>query len=260
MGYAVTTPVFEGPLDLLLHLITEQRVDIHEISLSAIVEGFVAELERMERLELDAGSEFLMIASILVELKARRLLPVSEDLDLDDELALWEERDLLLVRLLECKTFKDAAAELARMSELALHRMPRRYGPDERFFGLAPDPLAGISPERVKRAFLKAVTPPEIPHVDLSHVGTVRLTVAETVTYLAAELPRLGRVSFRHLTASLGEAIEVIVHFLAVLELYKHGVVELEQSETFGELKVEWTGGVDGGSVVIDAGVDTYDG
>ena len=116
MPYAVQTSVFEGPFDLLLHLILREQVDLYEVSLSAIVDAYLVELERFEVLDLDIATEFLLIAATLVELKARRLLPDEGDVDLDDELALWEERDLLIARLLECKTFKDAAVVLQRLS------------------------------------------------------------------------------------------------------------------------------------------------
>ena len=109
MAYEVTTPVYEGPFDLLLHLILREQVDLYEVSLAAIVDAYLAELERIQSLDLDVATEFLLIAATLVELKARRLLPGRDDVDLDEELALWEERDLLLARLLECKTFKDVA-------------------------------------------------------------------------------------------------------------------------------------------------------
>ena len=118
------TPVFEGPFDLLLHLILREQVDLYEVSLSDIVDAYIGEIERMEVLDLDLATEFLLIAATLVDLKARRLLPDDDRLDLDDELALWEERDLLLARLLECKTFKDAAAELAQLSAVAGRSFP----------------------------------------------------------------------------------------------------------------------------------------
>src|SRR4029453_1580624 len=113
MPYAVQTPVFEGPFDLLLHLILAEQVDLYEVSLATIVDGYLAELGRMDQLDLDVASEFLLIAATLVELKSRRPLPPAHALDLDDELALWEERDLLLHRLVECKTFKEAAVALS---------------------------------------------------------------------------------------------------------------------------------------------------
>ena len=99
MAYAVSTPVFEGPFDLLLHLILQEEVDIHLVSLSRIVEAYLAELEKMQSLDLEIATEFLLIAATLIDLKARRLLPATDDGDLDEELALWEERDILLAQI-----------------------------------------------------------------------------------------------------------------------------------------------------------------
>ncbi|CAN5547625.1 hypothetical protein BH10ACT3_BH10ACT3_12800 [soil metagenome] len=144
VSYAVQTPVFEGPFDLLLHLILREQVDLYDISLSTIVDAYIVELGRMEHLDLDVATEFLLIASTLVELKTKRLLPGDDDVDLDDEFSLWEERDLLLTRLLECKTFKDAALVLEARHHAAARCIPRRVGPDERFFDLAPDLLEGV--------------------------------------------------------------------------------------------------------------------
>src|ERR1700710_807212 len=119
MGYAVSTPVFEGPFALLLHLILQEEVDLWEVSLARIVDAFLAEVEKLGEMDLEIATEFLLIAATLVELKARRLLPDADDLELDEELLRFEERDLLLGRLLECKTFKDAARELESRIRLA---------------------------------------------------------------------------------------------------------------------------------------------
>src|SRR3954471_19589093 len=134
MAYDVSTPVFEGPFDLLLHLILREQVDIYEVSLATIVNAYLVEVEKLQSIDLDLATEFLLIASTLVELKARRLLPGRDDIDLDDELALWEERDLLLARLLECKTFKDAARALSAMGEDAGRSFPRTVGIVEEHF------------------------------------------------------------------------------------------------------------------------------
>ena len=144
MAFAVATPVFEGPFDLLLHLILREQVDIYEVSLSRIVDAYLDEIERLQVVDLDIATEFLLIAATLVELKARRLLPGRDDIDLDDELALWEERDLLLARLLECKTFKDVAGVFSRLADDADRSFPRTAGPDERFDELMPDLLEGV--------------------------------------------------------------------------------------------------------------------
>ena len=260
MAYEVMTPVYEGPLDLLLHLILREEVDIWEISLSRIVDAYVAELARLETLDLDMATEFLLIAATLVELKTRRLLPGTDDGDLDEELSLWEERDLLLARLLDCKTFKDAAAALQRLAEAAEHSYPRRAGLEERFLSLAPDLLEGITPDRLHAAFLRAIAPKPIMRVDLDHVAPVRISVADAIDELAYELPRAGRITFRRLTQDLVERLEIIVRFLAVLELFKQGLVELDQSERFGDIEIVWIGGAIGEIALDRELVDTYEG
>ena len=259
MAVDVTTPVFEGPFDLLLHLILKEQVDIYEVSLSRIVDAYLAEVERLQSIDLDLATEFLLIAATLVELKARRLLPGRDDVDLDEELALWEERDLLLARLLECKTFKDVASVLSRLADDADRSFPRAAGPDERFEGLLPDLLEGVTPARIQRAYLRAVTPRPVPRIDLFHVAPVRVSVAEALAELVDELPRVGRISFRRLTDGLVERLEVIVRFLAVLELFKLGMVDLEQAERFGDIEVRWTGGDEAVSAAAMP-IDDYEG
>ncbi|MEI6496344.1 MAG: segregation/condensation protein A [Actinomycetota bacterium] len=259
MSFEVATPVYEGPFDLLLHLILKEQVDIYEVSLARIVDAYLVEVERLQSIDLDVATEFLMIASTLVELKARRLLPGRDDVDLDDELALWEERDLLLARLLECKTFKDVASVFSRLSDEADHHFPRQAGADERFAELVPDLLDGVTPKRIHAAFMRAVTPKPAPRIDLFHVAPVRASVADAVVELLDELPRVGRISFARLTSGLVERLEVIVRFLALLELFKQGMVELDQTERFGDIEIVWNAvgaGVGGDAALID----DYDG
>jgi segregation and condensation protein A len=259
MSYEVQTPVFEGPFDLLLHLILREQVDLYEVDLSRIVDAYLAELERMEHLDLDMATEFLLIAATLVELKTRRLLPGDDELDLDDELALWEERDLLLARLVECKTFKDVAAALNGLATLAGRSLPRIAGPDERFVELTPDVLAGVGPEDLREAFLRAATPKPVPRIDLDHVAPIRASVADAVAELLDELPRIGVIGFRRLTDGLVERLEVVVRFLAVLELFKQGFVELDQPRTFGDIEITWLGR-DRSELEELTPVDAYDG
>jgi segregation and condensation protein A len=256
--YTVSTPVFEGPFDLLLHLINQEQVDLWEVSLSDIVDGYVATLEQMQAaLDLDVATEFLLIAAVLLELKARRLLPGRDDIELEEELALWEERDLLLARLLECKTFKDAAAAMHRLMDAAALSWPRLAGPDERYADIAPDLLAGITPIRLRDAMQALLVPKPVAQVLLDHVAPVRISVQDAVQDLLEELPRAGRVSFSRLTGRLDQRLEVIVRFLALLELYKQGLVDLEQATSFGELHVCWLGGGGGPAAVV---VEDYQG
>ena len=257
MSVTVTTSVYEGPFDLLLNLILKEEVDLYEVSLSAIVDAYLAELESLQSCDLEAATEFLLIASILVELKTRRLLPTHGRADPDDEFGLWEERDLLLARLLECKTFKDAAVSLKRMAAEASRSRPRRAGLEDRFMHLAPDILDGITTDQLRAAYMTAMTPRQSVHVDTDTIAPIRISVADAVAELVDELPRSGTVTFRHLTRSLSDRIEIVVWFLAVLELYKQGVVELDQLDSFGDIHVGWRPGAEPGEVDL---IDAYEG
>ncbi len=258
MAIDVHTPLYDGPFDLLLQLILKEQVDLYEIDLSRIVDAYLIEIEKLQSLDLDVATEFLLIAATLVELKTRRLLPGSNDIDIDDEFALWEERDLLLARLIECKTFKDVAQIFHQLADEADLSFPRTVGADERFAGMMPDLLEGTSLRRFQSAAIRALTPRPIPIVDLFHVDPIKITVAEAVGELIDELPRIGKISFRRLTADLADRLEVIVRFLAVLELFKQGYVDLDQPHRFGDIEITWcaTDDVSVESILIDA----YDG
>jgi segregation and condensation protein A len=257
--YDVVTPVFSGPFDLLLHLITKDEVELWEVNLSDIVDAFVAEIEQMQALDLDAATEFLLTAAVLVELKTRRLLPGRSEVDLDEELALWEERDLLIARLLECKTFKDAAQALDRIADRAGLALPRTAGLEEAFLGIAPDLLAGVTADQLAAAFGRASAPKPIPTIDLDHVAPIRASVADSVAELVTKLPRLGPTTFRQLAVGMATQLEAIVLFLAVLELFKQGLIEIDQAERFATLSVVWIGS-DDPNAVADLFVEDYQG
>jgi segregation and condensation protein A len=238
MPYAVVTPVFEGPFDLLLHLILKQEVELWEISLAEIVDAYLLELERLDALDLDVATEFLLIAATLVELKARRLLPGLEELELDEELLRFEERDLLLARLLECKTFKDAAQEMAHRIRHADRSVARTAGPEEPYRWMAPDPLERLRLEVLRAAALRMLSATPETIVDTEHVAPVRASVKDAVQTVLRLLPERDAMSFRSLAAGAPHRLEVIVRFLAILELYKQGFVDLTQFGNFGELMV----------------------
>ena len=259
MAFEVATHVNDGPFDLLLHLILKEEVDIHEVSLTRIVEAYLEEIQRMQMLDLDVATEFLLIASTLVELKTRRLLPGREDMDLDEELTMWSERDLLLARLLDCKTFKDVASVFSQLTERASLSFPRRSGPDERFAELLPDMLDGVTPVRLQRAYLRVTQPKAPTSIDLFHVAPIRASVADALMEMLDTLPKLGKVTFRQITEAIYDRIEVVVRFLAILELYKQGRVKLEQSDRFGEIEVQWIAGDDTGFEAV-LQIDDYEG
>jgi segregation and condensation protein A len=242
MDYVVKTEVFEGPFDLLLHLIARQRVDIWQVSLSRITEEYLAEIRRMRALDLEVATEFLVVAATLLELKAARLLP-SPDADSDEIEAALEERDLLFARLLQYRAYKQVAGLFgARLAEQAAY-VPRRVGAEDLLRRIAPELLIGITPEDLARLAAAAFTPSPPPEVTTTHIGPPRLSVAEAVNSLAQRLKDRGSSSFEELVGRQAVPIEVVVGLLAVLELYKRSLVELDQTSTFGDITIRWTGG-----------------
>jgi segregation and condensation protein A len=272
MSYRVSTEVYEGPLDVLLRLIVADEVDLYSISLVELVGAFLAEMERIFEasraaeaegsapLHLDTATEFVLVAATLIELKTRRLLPDADDGDLDEELALWEERDLLLHRLLECTTFKAAAGALRGLMEQAARCRPRTAGLEDRFLDIAPDLLARVDVEDLRAVARRALAPRPVITVDTSHLAPIRTSVAEAVVEVADELARAGRLSFRALTGGLVERMEVIIRFLAVLELFKQGRCEIDQPRPFADIEISWLDRPVTGEDRELVAVDAYDG
>lgn len=262
MPYRVETPVFEGPLEVLVHLINSHEIDVLEVPVAPIVDRFVAELHDVgQTMSLDVVSEFLLLAAILVELKSKTLLPGEDEVSDDEELEGWDTRDVLLARLLECRAYAAAAEIFAVLAERAQHSIPREAGLDEDFVVHAPDLLRGVSPAKLAAAYRRATETRDEPRVDLSHVTVDKVTVAEAVEELAGLLPERGPTTFRALTGHLSTRIDIIVHFLALLELCKLGKVALGQGQTFGDLEVAWVAQA-GPLALVGAGadVDDYDG
>jgi segregation and condensation protein A len=269
VAYAVSTPAFEGPIDLLLHLVSSHEMDVLDVPLMPVVDGFVRFLsDEREHIDFNQLSEFLLVAAILIELKSQRLLPGAENVDDDEELAGWEERDLLLARLLECRAYSAAADVFVALAEQASRCVPREAGLDDDFVVHAPDLLAGVTAEDLAQAYLRGSAERPVPRVDLSHVTVDTVSVSEMVVALIArpETDRPG--SFRQLVSECETRMDVIVHFLALLELCKMGRVALGQGQTFGDLQISWLARDDLAAVSNGRGlaemsgleVDEYDG
>lgn len=250
MAYEVKLDVFTGPIDLLLHLITRQRVDIYEISLATITEDFLAALAQQD-LDLESATGFLVVAATLLELKSARLLP-SHRGD-EDESQLLEERDRLLARLVECATFRDAGAWIASGLERGALYHGRSVGLEERYVGLAPDLLARVTTTSLASAAAVALAPKPELQLDTSHVAPIRVSVGDAIVDISGRLSGRRPTSFDLLCAGAGERIEIVVRFLALLELYKAGAIELSQDDRFGAITARWTGAVSAQEVVVDA-------
>jgi segregation and condensation protein A len=251
MAHSVRLEVFEGPIDLLLHLITRQRVDIYEVPLAAIARDYLAAIGQMEDVDLEAATGFLVVAATLLELKSSRLLP-GPATDPEDA-RLLEERDALLARLVECATYREAGTWLAGRLEAGSNLWPRSAGLEPQFIGLAPDPLARTSLVDIARAAGRALAPTPHFEIDTTHVAEVVASVRTAIVELAEQLRAGGTSTFRALCESAGSRVEVVARFLALLELYKGGAVDLDQSERFGDIRASWIGEVEVDAVLQEA-------
>ena len=173
---------------------------------------------------------------MLLELKVARLTPRHEAADEDD--LLGGSPDLAYARSLELAAFRRASTDLARMLDEAANYHPRDIGPGAEFARLYPDVLAKVTPQALARLAAALLRP--APALDLSHVTPIRYTVDEAMQAVEARLERERAAAFRDLVADCEERIHVVVRFLALLELYREGKVDITQAETFGELRVRW--------------------
>ena len=241
--FTVKLTNFEGPFDLLLQLIGKHKLDVTEIALSTVTDEFIAHLRALgDQLDLDQASEFLVVASTLLDLKAARLLPAAE-VDDEDDLELLEARDLLFARLLQYKAYKQAAAFLREREGEAARRFPRDAGLEPRFADLMPEVSLDLTPEQFALLAARALAPKMPETVSVSHLHAPPVSVSEQLLVVRNHLVRSGTASFRALTADCGHTLQVVARFLALLELYRQQRVVFEQLTPLGELHVRWTGG-----------------
>ncbi len=236
------TAVFEGPLDLLLQLITRHQVEITSLSLIDLVAEYLSFIEEMQRLDLEVTSEFLLIASTLVQLKARHLLPDDGGVDLDEELELMEERDRLLSRLLACVTFKDVAAVLNHRLQETGRFVGRTVGMDDRVTPPPPDWEVQVDVRGLAEIAARVLAADRV-EVDLDHLDLELPSVDEALRDLQAKIEEVAETNFDDLVAHTGRKVEVVAYFLALLELARWGLVEVAQEDWLAEIRVRRLGG-----------------
>ena len=238
--FHVTLTNFEGPFDLLLNLIGRRQLDVTEIALSQVTDEFIAYISAAgPDWDLGQTTQFLVVASTLLDLKAARLLP-SADVENDEDIALLEARDLLFARLLQYRAYKLSAAHLAELLRRNARRYPRAADLEPRFAGLLPDVLLGIDADRLARLATEALRPRPVELVATDHVHAPRVSVREHMAILSARLRVSGTATFRTLVADCDSTLEVVARFLGLLELYRDGSVGFEQPAALGDLLVRW--------------------
>ncbi len=250
--FAVHLDNFEGPFDLLLGLIAKHKLDVAEIALSQVTEEFLAYTKKLRHSgDLEQTTQFLLVASTLLDLKAARLLPRAEVED-EDDLALLEARDLLFARLLQYRAFKGIAALLKERWEAQQRRYPRAVGLEPRFAALLPEVLITLTAEGLAELAAGALAPKPQPLVSVSHVHAPAVSVREQAAVIVDRLRRSTSLTFRALAGDAPDTLTTVARFLALLELYHEGVVAFDQVNPMGDLHVRWIGSHDGEVEISD--------
>jgi segregation and condensation protein A len=254
-GFSLHLANFDGPFDLLLQLISRHKMDITEIALGAVTDEFISYIKQLENSEngwdLDKTTEFLVVAATLLDLKAAKLLP-SGQIDDEADLALLEARDLLFARLLQYRAFKELSAIFAERIEREEKSFARLVALEPHFAQLLPEVLIGVGSQRFAAIANRVLTPKTTPTFNIEHIHRPLVSVAEQALKVVEHLRRASRVTFRALIADADSTLVVVARFLALLELYKEGVVRFEQVISLGELQISWVGTAQGEVRVSD--------
>lgn len=238
VSYEVKTPIFEGPLDLLLQLITSHQVEITDLSLSDLVSEYLTFIDTIQQMDLEVTSEFLLIAATLIQLKARSLLPDDAEIDLDEELALAYERDLLLSRLLASLTYKDVAAVFAHRMESSDRFLGRDVGLDKDIRPAPPELLLRATATDLATLMYRIM---QRPHdVGLDHLEFDLPSVDDAIADLRTRISEEMKSDFEHLTSHLERPVHVVAYFLALLELARWGLVEVTQEHREASIEVAY--------------------
>ena len=255
MSYKVNTATYSGPFDLLLKLVSRQKVAIGSISISEVADQYLAEVDAMEELDLDVASDFVLVASTLLDMKAHALVPQDVSLkssfdedEYDDELdglSPDEAREVLIARLIAYKQFRNAGAALGSRMEAESYMFPRSVGPDPDFLNLMPDYLEGITLRSLAVICADIDSKRETFLLEAEHVAPKRLPVALTVASVDRLTRSKGKVTFSELLDGQDTPEIVVANFLAVLELFKRGLVRVQQDVIFGEIEIEHIKGAD---------------
>lgn len=255
MSYKVNTATYSGPFDLLLQLVSRQKVAIGSISISEVADQYLAEVDAMEELDLDVASDFVLVASTLLDMKAHALVPQDVSLkssfdedEYDDELdglSPDEAREVLIARLIAYKQFRNAGAALGSRMEAESYMFPRSVGPDPDFLNLMPDYLEGITLRSLAVICADIDSKRETFLLEAEHVAPKRLPVALTVASVDRLTRSKGKVTFSELLDGQDTPEIVVANFLAVLELFKRGLVRVQQDVIFGEIEIEHIEGTD---------------
>lgn len=233
--FEVDLEVFQGPFDLLLQLIARRQLDITEVALAEVTDEFIGHMRRVP--DLSTATEFLVVAATLLEMKAAQLLPQleAEERAVDEDLSA---RDLLFSKLMQYRAFKEAAGAINFALQEQSLSYPRQVPLEPQFAKLLPELVWRTSPAELARLAVLAMTEPPRPD-RAEHVARPAVSLDEELVTVERRVRTERAVAFRALVEDAGALAVVVTRFLAVLELYRRGVIAFHQEEALGPLTIE---------------------
>ncbi len=253
-GYRVALPTFEGPLDLLLHLIEEHELDIFDIPIAFVAAKFVEYVTLMEELNIDVASEYLVMAATLAHIKSKQLLPVTPPDQEDEQESELDPRAELVRRLLEYQKYKHAAEQLSSSPVLGrdvfAHGVPglEAHGPER---------VAGLSLFRLLDAFQLVLSRAK---ASVDHqIDFERFSITDRINQLSEVLRDKKRVAFIDLFEGQSSRADLIITFLALLEMTRLRLTRLFQDDPLGPIEIELSVQDDDGNPESEASEETDD-
>lgn len=239
----VETPIFSGPLDLLLSLIERRQIDICEVSIAGIADDYLEYVSNQEWLDIDQAAQFLVIAATLLYIKVRALLPQDEPdieltLDGEDEVDPGQE---LVARLIEYRRFRDAALALRPLEAMGGRMFTRPERPLPKPSPSA-QPLIGVDVNDLARAYAQVVSSLA---QEFSHAPKDEIAIAQQMVAILSKLARRGRIRFHDMLPDGGSRSLVVATLLALLELVRRGRVKANQPAPFGDIWILQAGDED---------------
>lgn len=235
-GWRVTLPVFEGPLDLLLYLIKNQEMDIYDVQLSQITQQYLDYLNAMRELDLEVAGEFLVVAATLVYIKSRTLLPLDQQPP-EDEAEEDDPRWDLIRQLIEYKKFKEAAGTLEQRAVLQEMIFHRAETPPVVADAVQQSGLGKVSVLDLVNAFNKILERARQKE-GFREIYEEKYTVGQKIELILDEIEKTGRLMFTQLFGELSSRSEIVVTFLALLELIRLKQLNVRQSDAFSDIEI----------------------
>jgi len=251
--YTIRTESFEGPFDLLLHLIKKNEIDIYNIPIAAITRQYLEYLDVMQELNLDIAGDFLVMASTLIQIKSRMLLPLPPDEETGEE-EVEDPRAELVARLLEYQKYKEAAMTLGQRDLLGRDVFARSFAAPELAESLPEEEPLEVEMFELIEAFQRVLA--VVPAATFHEVGAEGPSIADRISEILLLLQGTEAAGFEEIFIGSATREAVIVTFLAILELCKLRMVKLTQAQSFGKIWIIPVMLAAGGDAITEVDID----